>query len=102
MKLGLVKNTPHAPGRLFVGVAPCKHVEEGSDVRSETKIFNLDSDEFGSNPPLKNVPPFPFRSPETMGTEVKKKGGKCLVLSGGTGAFIPNSKTRNFKKNLKI
>ena len=67
----LVKNAPHAPGRLFVGVAPRKHVGEGSDVRSETKIFNLDSYEFGSNLPLKkNVPPFPFRSPKTAGTEV--------------------------------
>ena len=48
----LVKNTPHAPGRLFVGVAPRKHVGEGSDMCSETKNFNLDSDEFGSNPPF--------------------------------------------------
>jgi hypothetical protein len=45
--------TPHAPGRLFVGVAPRRHVGEGSNVRSETKISNLDSDEFGSNPPFK-------------------------------------------------
>ena len=51
----LVKNTPHAPGRLFVGVAPRKHIEEGSNIRSETKIFNLDSNEFGSNPPLKKM-----------------------------------------------
>ena len=49
----LVKNTPHTPSRLFVGVRPRKHVGEGSNVRSETKIFNLDSDEFGSNLPLK-------------------------------------------------
>ena len=49
----LVKNTPHAPGRLFVGVAPRKHIREGSDVRSDTKIFNLDSDELGSISPIK-------------------------------------------------
>ena len=73
----LVKNTPQAPGRLFVGVAPRKHVGEGSNVRSETKIFNLDSDEFGSNPPFFNQ----FRSPQTAGTEVcfKSIGGKCHV-----------------------
>jgi hypothetical protein len=53
--IGLVKNTPHAPGRLFVGVAPHKHIRKGSNVRSETKIFNLDSNEFGSNPPLKKI-----------------------------------------------
>jgi hypothetical protein len=52
----LVYNTQHAPRRLFVGVAPRKHVREGSNMRSETKIFNLDSDEFGSNPPLKKRP----------------------------------------------
>jgi hypothetical protein len=32
-------------------------------VRSETKIFNLETHEFGSNPPLKkNIPPFSFRT----------------------------------------
>ena len=36
---GLEYFTPHAPGRLFVGVAPHKHIGEGSDMRSETKIF---------------------------------------------------------------
>jgi hypothetical protein len=72
----LVKNTPHAPDMLFVGVALSKHVEEGSNVRSETKIFNLETHEFGSNPPFKkNVPPFPFC------------GGKSLVLSHGNGAL---------------
>ena len=49
----LVKNSPHAPGRLFVGVAPRKHVGEESDVRSEAKILNLETHEFGSNPLLK-------------------------------------------------
>ncbi len=49
----LVKNTPHTPSRLFVGVRPRKHIGEGSNVRSETKIFYLDLDEFGSNLPLK-------------------------------------------------
>jgi hypothetical protein len=48
----LVKNTSHAPDRLFVGVAPRKHIGEGSDMGSETKIFNLNSDEFGTNPPF--------------------------------------------------
>ena len=38
---------------LFVGVAPRKHAGEGSKVRSETKIFNLGTHEFGSNPPFK-------------------------------------------------
>ena len=46
----LVKNTPHAHGMLFVGVAPHKHVGEGSDVRSLTKISNLETHEFSSNP----------------------------------------------------
>ena len=30
----LVKNTPHAPGRLFVGVVPRKHVGKGFDMRT--------------------------------------------------------------------
>ena len=66
---------------LFVGVAPRKHIGKGSDVHSETKIFNLETHEFGSNPPLKkNIPPFPFLTPKIAGTEVKKSiGGKCLV-----------------------
>jgi hypothetical protein len=67
----LVKNTPHAPGRLFVGVAPRKHVREGSDVRSETKIFNLETHEFGSNPPFKkSVPPFAFHSLLSSGNRI--------------------------------
>jgi hypothetical protein len=41
----------------FVGVAPRKHVGEESDVRSETKIFNLETHEFGSNLPLKKKRP---------------------------------------------
>jgi hypothetical protein len=42
---------------LFVGVAPHMHVGEGSNVRSETKIFDLETHEFGNNPPFKlNVP----------------------------------------------
>ena len=49
--LELVKNTPHAPGRLFVGAPQARW--GGIDVGSETRIFNLDSDEFSSNPPLK-------------------------------------------------
>jgi hypothetical protein len=41
---------PLAPGRLFVGVASRKHIRERSEVRSETKIFNLDSDEYEFKP----------------------------------------------------
>jgi hypothetical protein len=51
----LVKNTPHALIRLFVGVAPPKHVREGFNMHSETKIFNLDFNEFGSNLSLKKM-----------------------------------------------
>ena len=47
LKLKLVENTPHAPGMLFVGVAPHTHIGERSDVRSETNIFNLGTHEFG-------------------------------------------------------
>ena len=77
----LVENTPHAPGRLFVGFAPHKHVGEGSGVRSETKIFNLETHEFGSNPPLKETSRhFHFVTNFLAGTEVKQKNcGKCLV-----------------------
>jgi hypothetical protein len=57
-----------------VGVAPRNHVGEGSYVRSETKIFNPDSHEFGSNPPFtKNVPPFPFLTSFLAGTMGFKK-----------------------------
>jgi hypothetical protein len=58
-------------------------------MRSETKIFNLETHEFVSNPPFFYVPPFPFRNPKTAVTEVKKKtiGGKCLVTSGGNWSF---------------
>ena len=42
--LELVKNTPHAPARLFVGAPQARW--GGINVCSETRIFNLDSDEF--------------------------------------------------------
>ena len=67
-------------------------------MRSETKIFNLDSDEFGSNPPLKNVPPFPFRSPKTMGTEVKKKAGNVSYFLVGLELLFRIRKPGTFKK----
>jgi hypothetical protein len=73
----LVKNTPHAPVRLFVGVAPRKHVREKSNVHSETKIFNLETHEFGSNPPLK-----------------KNFGGRNIV-----GYFLAG--TEVYKKNIR-
>ena len=82
----LVKNTPHAPGILFVGVAPRKHVGEGSNVRSETKIFNLETHEFGSNPPFKKTScHFHFLTHFWRKHKFFEKifGGKCLITSGG-------------------
>jgi hypothetical protein len=72
LRCGLVKNTPHAPGRLFVGVAPCKHIGEGSNVHSKTKIFNLDSDEFGSNPPF-------LKTTSCHSHFVQENGGKRML-----------------------
>jgi hypothetical protein len=46
----LVRNPPHAPSMLFVGVVPHKHVGEGS------------AHEFGSNPPFKKKHPTIFIS----------------------------------------
>jgi hypothetical protein len=36
---------------------PRKHAGEGSDMHSETKIFYLETHEFGSNPPFKKKQP---------------------------------------------
>ena len=70
-------------------------------MRSETKIFNLETHEFVSNPPFFYVPPFPFRNPKTAVTEVKKKqlAGNVSLLLAGTGALKKlNLKTWNLKK----
>ena len=88
---------------LFVGVAPCKHIREGSDVRSETKIFNLETHEFGSNPPLeKNVPPYSFCGVKWREQKLKKTlAGNVLLLSGRNWSFKIKSKFKNLELKKK-
>jgi hypothetical protein len=88
---------------LFVGVAPRKHVGEGSDVHSETKIFNLETHEFGSNPQFLKKTSLHFHFLHQKPREQKLKKYIYLVENvafflAGTGALKKNlnSKTWNF------
>jgi hypothetical protein len=83
----LVKNTPHAPGRLFVGVAPRKHVGEGSDVHSDSETKYLTWI-------LMNL----------VATRNKKMAGMSHYFLAGTGALkkFRIQKTGTFKKGLTI
>jgi hypothetical protein len=69
-------------------------------MRSETKIFNLETHEFGSNLPLKKTSRhFHFVIHFSWKQKFFEKiiGGKCLVTSGGNWSFQKKSEFENLE-----
>ena len=64
-------------------------------MRSEAQIFNLDSNEFGSNPPFKKRPAITICNQLLAGTEVKKMVGNVSLLSGGNWSLNKKTKFEN-------
>jgi hypothetical protein len=67
---------------------------------SETKIFNLDSNEFDSNPPFKKMSRhFHFATQKPREQKFKKMKNVSFFLAGTGALKNPNSKTWNFLAN---